>query len=66
MIDGEDLMYEMEDWHLHRLLSVFFFSDVFCGYLLCTNIGRNPRIGIMKGDITPASFNHQGRLVDCR
>ncbi|XP_068186085.1 disintegrin and metalloproteinase domain-containing protein 23 isoform X2 [Antennarius striatus] len=39
--------------------------DVFCGYLLCTNIGRNPRIGIIKGDITPASFNHQGRLVDC-
>ncbi|KAM3608083.1 uncharacterized protein V6R79_018811 [Siganus canaliculatus] len=39
--------------------------DVFCGYLLCTNIGRNPRIGIIKGDITPASFNHQGRLVEC-
>ncbi|XP_029314516.1 disintegrin and metalloproteinase domain-containing protein 23 isoform X2 [Cottoperca gobio] len=39
--------------------------DVFCGYLLCSNIGRNPRIGIMKGDITPASFNHQGRVVDC-
>uniref|UniRef100_A0A3Q3DT41 ADAM metallopeptidase domain 23 n=1 Tax=Hippocampus comes TaxID=109280 RepID=A0A3Q3DT41_HIPCM len=40
-------------------------SDVFCGYLLCTNIGRNPRIGTMKGDITPTSFNHQGRLIDC-
>ncbi|TKS67172.1 Disintegrin and metalloproteinase domain-containing protein 23 [Collichthys lucidus] len=39
--------------------------DVFCGYLLCANIGRNPRIGIMKGEITPASFNHQGRVVDC-
>uniref|UniRef100_A0A8C3AIN8 ADAM metallopeptidase domain 23 n=1 Tax=Cyclopterus lumpus TaxID=8103 RepID=A0A8C3AIN8_CYCLU len=39
--------------------------DVFCGYLLCTNIGRNPRIGMMKGDITLASFNPQGRLVDC-
>ncbi|XP_039673901.1 disintegrin and metalloproteinase domain-containing protein 23 isoform X6 [Perca fluviatilis] len=39
--------------------------DVFCGYLLCSNIGRNPRVGMMKGDITPASFNHQGRLVDC-
>ncbi|KAJ8393869.1 hypothetical protein AAFF_G00055980 [Aldrovandia affinis] len=39
--------------------------DVFCGYLLCTNIGRGPRIGLMKGDITPTSFNHQGRLVDC-
>uniref|UniRef100_A0A668A549 ADAM metallopeptidase domain 23 n=1 Tax=Myripristis murdjan TaxID=586833 RepID=A0A668A549_9TELE len=39
--------------------------DVFCGYLLCTNIGRNPRIGLMKGEITPTSFNHQGRLVDC-
>lgn len=41
-------------------------SDVFCGSLLCSNIGRNPRIGMMKGDITPTSFNHQGRLVDCR
>ncbi|XP_036395962.1 disintegrin and metalloproteinase domain-containing protein 23-like isoform X1 [Megalops cyprinoides] len=39
--------------------------DVFCGYLLCTNIGRTPRIGLMKGDITPTSFNHQGKLVDC-
>ncbi|XP_061647268.1 disintegrin and metalloproteinase domain-containing protein 23 isoform X3 [Phyllopteryx taeniolatus] len=39
--------------------------DVFCGYLLCANIGRNPRIGTMKGDITPTSFNHQGRLIDC-
>ncbi|XP_048862033.1 LOW QUALITY PROTEIN: disintegrin and metalloproteinase domain-containing protein 23-like [Brienomyrus brachyistius] len=39
--------------------------DVFCGYLLCTNIGRTPRIGQMKGDITPTSFNHQARLVDC-
>ncbi|XP_067370828.1 disintegrin and metalloproteinase domain-containing protein 23 isoform X4 [Channa argus] len=39
--------------------------DVFCGYLLCTNIGRNPRIGMMKGDITPTSFNHQGRVIDC-
>uniref|UniRef100_A0A4W5PB42 ADAM metallopeptidase domain 23 n=1 Tax=Hucho hucho TaxID=62062 RepID=A0A4W5PB42_9TELE len=39
--------------------------DVFCGSLLCSNIGRNPRIGMMKGDITPTSFNHQGRLVDC-
>uniref|UniRef100_A0A7N8X2C6 ADAM metallopeptidase domain 23 n=1 Tax=Mastacembelus armatus TaxID=205130 RepID=A0A7N8X2C6_9TELE len=39
--------------------------DVFCGYLLCANIGRSPRIGVMKGDITPTTFNHQGRLVDC-
>ncbi|KAL0963872.1 hypothetical protein UPYG_G00314660 [Umbra pygmaea] len=39
--------------------------DVFCGFLLCSNIGRNPRVGMMKGDITPTSFNHQGRLVDC-
>lgn len=39
--------------------------DVFCGYLLCSNIGRIPRIGMMKGEITPASFNHQGKLVDC-
>ncbi|XP_034742311.1 disintegrin and metalloproteinase domain-containing protein 23 isoform X2 [Etheostoma cragini] len=39
--------------------------DVFCGYLLCSNIGRNPRVGMMKGEITPSSFNHQGRVVDC-
>ncbi|XP_056606559.1 disintegrin and metalloproteinase domain-containing protein 23 isoform X1 [Triplophysa dalaica] len=39
--------------------------DVFCGYLLCSHIGRSPRIGTMKGDITPTTFNHQGRLVDC-
>ncbi|XP_066543708.1 disintegrin and metalloproteinase domain-containing protein 23 isoform X4 [Amia ocellicauda] len=39
--------------------------DVFCGYLLCSNIGRTPRVGLMKGDVTPASFNHQGRLVEC-
>lgn len=39
--------------------------DVFCGYLLCSNVGQNPRIGILKGEITPTSFNHQGRLVDC-
>ncbi|KAJ8389785.1 hypothetical protein AAFF_G00114910 [Aldrovandia affinis] len=39
--------------------------DVFCGYLLCANIGRSPRVGLMKGEITPTSFNHQGRLVDC-
>ncbi|KAM8858358.1 disintegrin and metalloproteinase domain-containing protein 23 isoform 3-T3 [Synchiropus picturatus] len=39
--------------------------DVFCGYLLCANIGRGPRIGVMKGEITPTTFNHQGRLVDC-
>ncbi|TRY88878.1 hypothetical protein DNTS_016952, partial [Danionella cerebrum] len=39
--------------------------DVFCGYLLCTNIGEAPRIGVMKGEITETSFNHQGRLMDC-
>ncbi|XP_041935038.1 disintegrin and metalloproteinase domain-containing protein 23 isoform X1 [Alosa sapidissima] len=39
--------------------------DVFCGYLLCSKIGRSPRIGTMRGDITPTTFNHQGTLVDC-
>ncbi|XP_028291767.1 disintegrin and metalloproteinase domain-containing protein 23 isoform X1 [Gouania willdenowi] len=39
--------------------------DVFCGYLLCTNIGRAPRIGTMKGDATPTSFNHQGNVIQC-
>uniref|UniRef100_A0A8C7SKC5 ADAM metallopeptidase domain 23 n=1 Tax=Oncorhynchus mykiss TaxID=8022 RepID=A0A8C7SKC5_ONCMY len=39
--------------------------DVFCGFLLCSNIGHNPRIGMMKGDITRTTFNHQGRPVNC-
>uniref|UniRef100_A0A672MBF4 ADAM metallopeptidase domain 23 n=1 Tax=Sinocyclocheilus grahami TaxID=75366 RepID=A0A672MBF4_SINGR len=39
--------------------------DVFCGYLLCTNTGRIPRIGTIKGEVTPTNFNHQGRLIDC-
>ncbi|KAL1268296.1 hypothetical protein QQF64_033659 [Cirrhinus molitorella] len=39
--------------------------DVFCGYLLCANTGRIPRIGIIKGEVTPTNFNHQGRLIDC-
>uniref|UniRef100_A0A8C7IPL9 ADAM metallopeptidase domain 23 n=1 Tax=Oncorhynchus kisutch TaxID=8019 RepID=A0A8C7IPL9_ONCKI len=39
--------------------------DVFCGFLLCSNIGHNPRIGMMKGDITRTSFYHQGRPVNC-
>uniref|UniRef100_A0A3B4FQA2 ADAM metallopeptidase domain 23 n=1 Tax=Pundamilia nyererei TaxID=303518 RepID=A0A3B4FQA2_9CICH len=38
-------------------------KDVFCGFLLCTNVGRVPRIGSMKGDSTPTSFNHQGAHV---
>lgn len=42
------------------------YSDVFCGYLLCTNVGPMPRIGRIKGEITPTSFNHQGRLIECR
>ncbi|XP_015225968.1 PREDICTED: disintegrin and metalloproteinase domain-containing protein 23 isoform X2 [Cyprinodon variegatus] len=39
--------------------------DVFCGYLLCTNVGRTPRIGMMKGDFTLTSFNHQGNVIQC-
>ncbi|TSM68857.1 Disintegrin and metalloproteinase domain-containing protein 23 [Bagarius yarrelli] len=39
--------------------------DVFCGSLLCTNVGPVPRIGRIKGEITPTSFNHQGRLIEC-
>lgn len=50
----------------HLICIHVFYSDVFCGYLLCTNIGRTPRIGTMKGDVTPTSFNHQGRVVECR
>lgn len=39
--------------------------DVFCGFLLCTNVTRIPRIGQIQGDIIPTSFKHQGRVVDC-
>eukprot|EP00062_Callorhinchus_milii_P006396 gi/632946902/ref/XP_007888790.1/ PREDICTED: disintegrin and metalloproteinase domain-containing protein 23 isoform X2 [Callorhinchus milii] len=39
--------------------------DVFCGYLLCASISRVPRIGHIGGDVTPTSFYHQGKLVDC-
>ncbi|XP_059823259.1 disintegrin and metalloproteinase domain-containing protein 23-like isoform X2 [Hypanus sabinus] len=39
--------------------------DVFCGYLLCTSVSRVPRIGRIVGEVTPTSFYHQGRLVDC-
>uniref|UniRef100_A0A8C6PFP3 ADAM metallopeptidase domain 23 n=1 Tax=Nothobranchius furzeri TaxID=105023 RepID=A0A8C6PFP3_NOTFU len=39
--------------------------DVFCGYLLCANVGRMPRIGTVKGETTPASFNHQGKVIQC-
>uniref|UniRef100_A0A1A8R9I1 ADAM metallopeptidase domain 23 n=1 Tax=Nothobranchius pienaari TaxID=704102 RepID=A0A1A8R9I1_9TELE len=39
--------------------------DVFCGYLLCANVGPMPRIGTVKGETTPASFNHQGKVIQC-
>ncbi|XP_030065865.1 disintegrin and metalloproteinase domain-containing protein 23 [Microcaecilia unicolor] len=39
--------------------------DIFCGFLFCTNVTRVPRIGQIQGDVTPTSFNHQGRVVDC-
>uniref|UniRef100_A0A665X7N2 ADAM metallopeptidase domain 23a n=1 Tax=Echeneis naucrates TaxID=173247 RepID=A0A665X7N2_ECHNA len=39
--------------------------DVFCGYLLCTNTGRNPRIGVIKGDVTTTFFNHKNGQIDC-
>lgn len=50
--------------HFWLLISLFY-SDVFCGFLLCTNVGRVPRIGSMKGDSTPTSFNHQGNVIQC-
>nr|XP_036865001.1 disintegrin and metalloproteinase domain-containing protein 23 [Manis javanica] len=40
-------------------------SDVFCGFLLCTNLTRAPRIGQLQGEIIPTSFYHQGRVIDC-
>uniref|UniRef100_A0A672TP76 ADAM metallopeptidase domain 23 n=1 Tax=Strigops habroptila TaxID=2489341 RepID=A0A672TP76_STRHB len=39
--------------------------DVFCGFLLCTNLTRVPRVGQVQGEIIPNSFYHQGRIVDC-
>ncbi|XP_075464648.1 disintegrin and metalloproteinase domain-containing protein 23 isoform X2 [Ascaphus truei] len=39
--------------------------DVFCGFLLCANVSRIPRIGQLQGDIPPTFVNHQGRVVDC-
>ncbi|XP_067844328.1 disintegrin and metalloproteinase domain-containing protein 23-like [Heptranchias perlo] len=39
--------------------------DVFCGYLLCTSVSQVPRIGRILGEVTPTSFYHQGKLVDC-
>ncbi|XP_071331029.1 disintegrin and metalloproteinase domain-containing protein 23 isoform X1 [Trachinotus anak] len=39
--------------------------DVFCGYLLCSNIGRGPRIGQMRGDITTTFFNYKSGQIDC-
>ncbi|XP_063093419.1 disintegrin and metalloproteinase domain-containing protein 23 isoform X2 [Cavia porcellus] len=39
--------------------------DVFCGFLLCTNLTRVPRIGQLHGEIIPTSFYHQGRVIDC-
>ncbi|XP_076841518.1 disintegrin and metalloproteinase domain-containing protein 23 isoform X2 [Brachyhypopomus gauderio] len=39
--------------------------DVFCGYLLCADIGELPRIGVIKGEVTPTIFNHQGRIIQC-
>jgi len=43
-----------------------FYSDVFCGFLLCTNLTKVPRVGQVQGEIIPNSFYHQGRIVDCR
>ncbi|XP_041432173.1 disintegrin and metalloproteinase domain-containing protein 23 isoform X6 [Xenopus laevis] len=39
--------------------------DVFCGFLLCANVSKSPRIGKLEGDIPPTYINHQGRVVDC-
>ncbi|KAM8933562.1 disintegrin and metalloproteinase domain-containing protein 23 isoform 2-T2 [Pelodytes ibericus] len=39
--------------------------DVFCGFLLCANVSKIPRIGQLKSDISPTYINHQGRVVDC-
>ncbi|XP_068101086.1 disintegrin and metalloproteinase domain-containing protein 23 isoform X4 [Hyperolius riggenbachi] len=39
--------------------------DVFCGFLLCANVSKTPRIGKLEGDIPPTYINYQGRVVDC-
>ncbi|KAM4698008.1 disintegrin and metalloproteinase domain-containing protein 23 [Rhinophrynus dorsalis] len=38
--------------------------DVFCGFLLCANVSKIPRIGKSEGE-TPTYINHQGRVLDC-
>lgn len=48
------------------LLGFLFYSDVFCGLLLCANLDGVPRIGHLQGEITPTSFFHQGVVVNCR
>ncbi|XP_073502480.1 disintegrin and metalloproteinase domain-containing protein 23 isoform X2 [Phyllobates terribilis] len=39
--------------------------DVFCGFLLCANVSKIPRIGKLAGDIPPTYINYQGRVMDC-
>ncbi|KAM5153138.1 disintegrin and metalloproteinase domain-containing protein 23 [Mantella aurantiaca] len=39
--------------------------DVFCGFLLCANVSKTPRIGKLEGDIPPTYINHQKRVLDC-
>ncbi|XP_067412344.1 disintegrin and metalloproteinase domain-containing protein 11 [Emydura macquarii macquarii] len=41
-------------------------QDVLCGYLLCTNISGQPRLGELGGEITTMTFYHQNRYIDCR
>uniref|UniRef100_A0A8C9EPI5 ADAM metallopeptidase domain 23 n=1 Tax=Pavo cristatus TaxID=9049 RepID=A0A8C9EPI5_PAVCR len=56
-------------WGSSRLtfttLNIFYLYDVFCGFLLCTNLTKVPRVGQVQGEIIPNSFYHQGRIVDC-
>ncbi|XP_056390948.1 disintegrin and metalloproteinase domain-containing protein 23 isoform X2 [Hyla sarda] len=39
--------------------------DVFCGFLLCANVSKIPRIGKLAGDIPPTYINYQGKVMDC-
>uniref|UniRef100_A0A8C4QPZ6 ADAM metallopeptidase domain 22 n=1 Tax=Eptatretus burgeri TaxID=7764 RepID=A0A8C4QPZ6_EPTBU len=40
-------------------------KDVFCGLLLCTNIGSRPQLGILSGKVTRTSLRERGRLLQC-
>nr|XP_032806860.1 disintegrin and metalloproteinase domain-containing protein 22 isoform X1 [Petromyzon marinus] len=39
--------------------------DVLCGFLLCTNVSREPQLGELQGDSVKVSIRHNGHLLEC-